>query len=168
MKLNDVLLRMNDEKGKPAAQRALMATLRDNKRISEMFGKPKTKVLTIKEEEQHNKTGFFTLKDFLNDLDNNSEVVLSHENSSPMFGGDGGKQEIKQATLYQFNKNQGGVETRGKMITKSLTMIKDDLKKRAFSFIQNDKKPVDASISRRTSLRLAVQTVTRRALSLPP
>jgi hypothetical protein len=66
VKLDDVITRLH-EKGK--------ATMRDNKRISEMLTRKRSreKLHLPQQNENHNKTAIFTLKDFLNDLDDNSD-----------------------------------------------------------------------------------------------
>jgi hypothetical protein len=80
LQLNDVLNRLNEGKG---SSRAAVRAARDNKRISEMFrankvdaGSP-SRLNPILESGEGaaavNKTGMFTLKDFINDDADNSE-----------------------------------------------------------------------------------------------
>lgn len=61
VELDQVLQRMQEEK---KHSRAVNASTQNNKRISEMFGREKPA-----ESKNLNKSGFVTLNDFLNDMD---------------------------------------------------------------------------------------------------
>ena len=70
IKLDEILIKMNEEKkSHKLGGAALAAAVKDNKKITEMFeGKSKA----TNNNQDHSKSVFFTLNDFLDDLSNDS------------------------------------------------------------------------------------------------
>lgn len=70
LQLEEVVTKMNEER---KHSKAVNASLRDNKRLSEMLSK---KIADLPPPAQ-SKSGFFTLNDFLNDMEDDDESLSS-------------------------------------------------------------------------------------------